>query len=340
MATFISGQILNKNDFDSFHAAIGGDGVISGLLVSPKSPATMQIEVASGTGAINASAVNLTSAYTLTVSTADPTNPRKDIVVFQSDGTPTLVDGTPEAAVPSGNEGIYTHTPSPSDVPTDKVLLGEIWVGAGATSIIADDITDKRVFLDVIKHASRHASGGVDEITSPLALGAIPSPLTNKIITRIQAGLEASRPAGSNAGDIYYATDTNKEWIYDGSVWQEWKGVVLSKIEKLDHPHSVLSYGGFIYCHKAKLSGKAKVTTVTVNCTGADSYCMGARIGRIIDGGSEVYTGEQQGTGTFSRTFTLNDTFESTIEIKFYARNCFDGAGRTETINYWEINLE
>lgn len=65
-------------------------------------------------------------------------------------------------------------------------------------------------------------------------LSQIPSPLTGKICTRINAGIEASRPAGVNAGDFYWATDTAKLWAYDGTEWQDCKplGVIINDAER------------------------------------------------------------------------------------------------------------
>ncbi|GAI63985.1 unnamed protein product [marine sediment metagenome] len=48
------------------------------------------------------------------------------------------------------------------------------------------------------------------------------------IPTRIQSGIEAERPAGVNAGDIYWATNTLKLWAYDGANWQDCKPVYAS----------------------------------------------------------------------------------------------------------------
>ena len=57
-----------------------------------------------------------------------------------------------------------------------------------------------------------------------LANGELPIGIIAK---RMKAGIEASRPAGANAGDIYWATDTKKIWAYDGAAWQDCKPKVL-----------------------------------------------------------------------------------------------------------------
>lgn len=56
-----------------------------------------------------------------------------------------------------------------------------------------------------------------------LALARIPTPLTGKVATDIKQGLDAGKGAAGTAGKIYFATDTAKLYVDDGSAWQDCK---------------------------------------------------------------------------------------------------------------------
>jgi len=110
----------------------------------------MSVNVASGWGAIVSSTANA-GVYTfyndattnLTVTTADPSNPRIDrVVVTVNDSaysgatnnvTFTVVAGTPAAS------------PTAPATPTNSISLATIAVAAGTTSIVAGNITDTRI---------------------------------------------------------------------------------------------------------------------------------------------------------------------------------------------------
>lgn len=121
-------------DYDILQAAIGGrNGVISGCGVSPDSPASMTVVVASGAIASDAVAYAVTGAD---VAIADPdSDPRFDLIIAQSDGTVDVITG---AADPS------PLLPSPAEVP-GSVALAAVFVPAAATAIAATLITDKRI---------------------------------------------------------------------------------------------------------------------------------------------------------------------------------------------------
>jgi hypothetical protein len=91
----------------------------------------------------------LDTTSTLTATTSDPTNPRIDNVIVQfvdngnntSTGTINIQAGTPAAS------------PVAPTLPANSLLLAQISVGAGVSSITSGNITDKRVWTV--------ASGGI-----------------------------------------------------------------------------------------------------------------------------------------------------------------------------------
>jgi hypothetical protein len=87
-------------------------------------------------------ASTLAASGTLTVATADPSNPRVDLVcAYVSDvgtsssfGAVEIITGTPGAS------------PSPPSAPANSISLAQVTVPAGATSVTSGNITDKRPF--------------------------------------------------------------------------------------------------------------------------------------------------------------------------------------------------
>ena len=81
----------------------------------------------------------------LTITAADGTNPRIDIIVAKVQDT--LYSG----AVNSWSLAVVTGTPSGSPAiptaPANSILLAQVLVGAGVTSIVNANITDRRVYM-------------------------------------------------------------------------------------------------------------------------------------------------------------------------------------------------
>lgn len=188
------GQYLSANDLNSNEDAHTlGNGVLTGLRVIPDTPPSMDVDVEIGKAYVAGSLVEKVAVTTLTVSGADPGDPRKDIVVSDSAGTLSIVAGTPDPALPAANVGIYTLEPVPPNIPADSVILAEIWVPAGATEITGSEIYDKRVFYgragmaqmpDGAADTFLKAQGaGTDPGYSALVAGDIPDLDSSKITT-------------------------------------------------------------------------------------------------------------------------------------------------------------
>jgi len=177
----------------------GGHGVVSAgdLAVTQNGTPNMSVNVAAGrafirgteTGSLNQGAYSFFNdgAVNLAVAAADPTNPRRDLVIAQvrdsnysggvNDARLTVVTGTPAAS------------PSDPTPPVNALVLARIAVAAGATSVVTANITDLR---------TRAAGlGGVQVCTS------------------------TTRPSGASLfnGLSIYETDTFRELLYDGTGW-------------------------------------------------------------------------------------------------------------------------
>lgn len=101
----------------------------------------MQITVAAGSGFARGVYFESTSSSALTVAAADPTNPRIDRVIIRVDlgannAQLMILQGTPAAS------------PTPPSVTRNTtvwdIYLAQVYVPAGATQIIASNITDER----------------------------------------------------------------------------------------------------------------------------------------------------------------------------------------------------
>lgn len=142
-----------ENDRLSMQALWASTGIIgsSSLAVAPNSPAGMSVVVASGWCAIvGTTQANMgvytvynDAATTLTVTTADPTNPRIDRVVV------TVQDAYYSGAFNDVIFQVIAGTPASSPTapatPANSISLATIAVGAAVTQINAGNITDTRV---------------------------------------------------------------------------------------------------------------------------------------------------------------------------------------------------
>jgi hypothetical protein len=123
----------------------------SSMAVTANSPAGMSVRVASGWAAVIGTTTSNMGAYTayndatvtLTITTADPTNPRIDLVCM------TVRDAYYSGA---SNDVIYqviAGTPAGSPVaptlPANSITLATVAVGAAVTQINSGNITDTRV---------------------------------------------------------------------------------------------------------------------------------------------------------------------------------------------------
>lgn len=141
-----------ENDRLSMQAIFATTGIIgsSSLAVSANSPVGMSVRVASGWAAIVGTTQANMGVYTvyndatqvLTITTADPTNPRIDRIVA------TVQDAYYTGAFNDVIFQVVAGTPAGSPVapatPANSISLATVAVGAAVTQINTGDITDTR----------------------------------------------------------------------------------------------------------------------------------------------------------------------------------------------------
>jgi parallel beta-helix repeat protein len=150
MADYSDGNYLFDNDLKALEQAIKGEGVRSGLQVTASTTPDDYVHVAAGEANVAGTIVTKSSTTDLQIPANTSGNPRKDIIVMDSSGTISVVQGTPAPAKPDGYTHWQTYEPAPPDIPANSIILAEIWVADGFTSITSSDILDKRnLVLDI-----------------------------------------------------------------------------------------------------------------------------------------------------------------------------------------------
>lgn len=96
----------------------------------------------------------------------DPDNPRKVTVYRDGSGTLQYEAGVAEPAQDTGETRRDAYRPAPPPLETtDAVVLGTVWVSAGATSIVSNDIRDRRLPAEANVETVTADTGSVDSIS-------------------------------------------------------------------------------------------------------------------------------------------------------------------------------
>ncbi len=97
------------------------NGVITGLTTAPG--ASLSVDVVAGRARSGAVVYEFTSTTNVVLTTADTTNPRKDLIVMTSAGSIIKRDGVAAPADPSASVRRFTFDPSPTDLTNGDVVL-------------------------------------------------------------------------------------------------------------------------------------------------------------------------------------------------------------------------
>lgn len=139
---------VTETQFGRWASSIAGSsGVVTygdNLAVSGDNSG-MQVRVANGRAILRGHYYESTSQETVAIAAADATNPRWDAIVLQLDlvANSILVKALTGVAAASPVQPSVTQT----DAGIFEILLGYVYVTAGATSITSDKVTDARVWF-------------------------------------------------------------------------------------------------------------------------------------------------------------------------------------------------
>lgn len=134
-ATYTDLSRLYQTDLDALVLAHQGIGVLTGCAVTAQGSPDMTVAVAAGKVAPDTGYATV-SAGNATITSADGTHPRIDLITAAANGTRTVTAGTPAAA------------PLPPDIPSGHILLAYVYVPAGISTIDSTRISDRRLFVD------------------------------------------------------------------------------------------------------------------------------------------------------------------------------------------------
>ena len=136
----------------------GASGVVRSADLAVTAPGgTMTVSVASGWAAILGTYQTNMGTYmayndaaaTATITTADPSNPRIDLVcITVNDAAYT---GSLNSVAINVVKGTAAGSPTVPSTPTNSIALAQVAVAAGATSITSGNITDVRVRAQIIE---------------------------------------------------------------------------------------------------------------------------------------------------------------------------------------------
>lgn len=169
-------------DFGMVTAASGATGVVSGCGVAASGSPAMNVVVSAGSVLVSGVLATVAGA-TVAITSADPTNPRFDLIVSSSAGALSATAGTPAA-----------HPVFPA-IPASSVVLASVYVPAAATSITNSQIVDKRItvstplVVNVLEYGA--AGNGTNDDTSAI---------NNAIAAVVSAG----------GGEVYFPAGTYK----------------------------------------------------------------------------------------------------------------------------------
>lgn len=143
---------IDAVDFDILSEGIKHNGVLSGCAVSAKSPASLNVAVASGTIYLNGTSITVTGADVL-LSGGDSRMPRFDLIYANASGV-------------NKQTGTTSWNPVFPSLPSNAVLLAAVYVPKGATTITTPQIGDKRVIIKTIPSGASYLTLSSDSTLS------------------------------------------------------------------------------------------------------------------------------------------------------------------------------
>lgn len=188
-----------ENDRLTTQALWATTGIIksNSLEVTANSPVGMSVRVASGWAAIVGTTQANMGTYvgyndaqvTLTITTADPTNPRIDLVCMTVNDS--FYSGSTNNVVLQVVAGTPAGSPVAPSLPANSISLATVAVAAGALSINSGNITDTRVLVTT----NIPESGDISSVTAGNGLsgGGSSGAVTLTIDTAITADLSTAQ---------------------------------------------------------------------------------------------------------------------------------------------------
>lgn len=149
----------------------------TGLAIAANNPVAMNVLVGTGAMFIRGKLFENTAQATLTIATADATNPRIDRIVVRISFAAQTIELAVLAGTPAATPALPTLT---QNATTYEIPIAYVWVAATAASIAATEVHDERVFAanlegllttlmqpNLLSNSEFMAFSGLDTLTFP-----------------------------------------------------------------------------------------------------------------------------------------------------------------------------
>ncbi len=204
---FDSGDVPHHVELNSIIQSCRRDGILSGLEVTEQGTPSMTLDISAGRCIVDNKPYTESSTNTVTVGTAHATLPRIDIVHYDT----SAIAGTGDPAITKGEP---SATPKPKDIPDGDLLLAMVNVPAGDTVITNSQITDDRIFINLIGLVYSASDDLLcfddpedftykEVYTNTLEVEILPYIFSDETTLRIKFDLKASSVAITAYGRVY-----------------------------------------------------------------------------------------------------------------------------------------
>ena len=260
-----------------------GEGVKTGALNELEVFADstgMQVKAKSGQALVRGHYYQNTAQETLTVTAADLTNPRIDIVVLELDPSANSI----VLRVIAGSPAV-TPAPQPlvqTDAGIYQIKLAEVLIDAAATTIAAGKVTDSRTYLEAF-------TGTVagSQITGEITVATIDG---DRIINNIDTATIGQSNVTDLVSDLADITDSISNplasFVTDATTARTLTSSDMGKTIRFT-------------------SGSATVVTVDAST----DFTVGARVDIIADGAGELTVAASTATVAGAETSTTSGSF-------------------------------
>lgn len=210
---FDIGQGYSALDAQAARDRLDGYAVVSGLGVSVDTD--LFVSVASGTATVGddgsggLATATLGSTTSVELDPADTEDPRKDTVYLDATGTVQVETGFPNAGLPSNRTRFETYQPEPPRPSTEGVILAEVWVAAQETTLVADDIRDRRQPATIRADAMVADSATIDTLTVESTSTVDDETVQTLTLGELKTLEPAAEPATPGGDDVAVWNDTN-----------------------------------------------------------------------------------------------------------------------------------
>ncbi|HEV7282291.1 MAG TPA: hypothetical protein VGN57_18965 [Pirellulaceae bacterium] len=260
---------VNDYDLTRVPTELLTEGVVRGFAVTQRAAgANMTVEVSAGLALIEITNTNVahgrtyktwfesTGIESLSVTTADGTNARKDRLVLRIDVSQDPNAASSNIAVLELLAGTPAGSPTAQAEPANAITLAIIDVPASDASVTDDQITDSRTFVELDPDVLADVARVADMASTATGKGA------SGIGVEDAAGNFAGETVEEVLAELHANVGTISDDAYDATAWNGVTDVAPSKNAVRDKIESMDFYPGSFVAGTAVLAQAAAAVTV------------------------------------------------------------------------------